>query len=113
MFLIAEDVFALYEKIASGNLEEKKTQYHNQIANALTQDYDLAFDVFASCSIEFYQWFSKDYLYEIVEIIRHHNKKELLLVLKAHLLEMVDGNHFDRRISSIDSIYHVTYKTLV
>ena len=112
MLFIEEDVFALYNKVISGELIEQDNKYHNEIADALKNDYDLAFVVFASCSIEFYQWFSKDYLYEIVEIIRHHNKKELLLILKAHLLEMVNGNHFDRRISSIDSIYHVIYKYL-
>ena len=112
MLLISEDVFALYKKVVSGELIEKEEEIHDQIAEALKADYYLAFETFASCSIEFYQWFSNDYLYEIIEIIRHHDKKELLLLLKAHLLEMVNGNHFDRRISSIDSIYHVTYKTL-
>ena len=112
MFFCSENIFELHRKVASKELEENGMQYHDQIAKALKEDYDLAFVVFASCSIEFYQWFRNDYLYEIIEILRHHNKKELLLILKAHLLEMVDGNHFDKRISSIDTIYHVTYKIL-
>ena len=27
------------------------------------KDYDLALDCFASCSVEFYMWFSKDFLF--------------------------------------------------
>lgn len=87
-------------------------QYHDEIAKALMADYDLAFCCFATCSIEFYMWFSKDYLYELVEIIRFHGKKELLLLLKNRLIEMANNNPYDRRIDSIHSVYHVTYKTL-
>ena len=112
-FFIYEQIFDLYDKINSNEIIEKDMEYHKMIAEALKKDYDLAFDCFASCSVEFYMWFSKDFLYELVEIIRFHKKKELLLILKHHLLELVNDNHFDSRISSIDSIYHVTYKSLI
>ena len=112
-FFIYEQIFDLYDKINSNEIIEKDMEYHKMIAEALKKDYDLALDCFASCSVEFYMWFSKDFLYELVEIIRFHKKKELLLILKHHLLELVNNNHFDSRISSIDSIYHVTYKSLI
>ena len=112
MFIIEEEIYQLYDKIISGELIEKDMQYHEEIANSLIEDYDLAFCCFATCSIEFYMWFTKDYLYKLVEIIEHHNKKELLLLLKNRLVEMADNNPYDRRIDSIHSVYHVTYKWL-
>lgn len=112
MYIVAENIYEVYEKIKSGELEEKNMEYHKEIAQALKDDYDLAFDCFASCSVEFYQWFTKDYLYEMTEIIKFHKKKELLLLLKHHLLELVNNNPYDERISSIATIYHVTYKML-
>ena len=111
-FFISEQIYDLYEKIKSNEIVETNNEYHDIIAKALMDDYDLAFDCFASCSVEFYMWVSKDYLYRLVEIIEFHGKKELLLLLKQHLLEMVDDNPYDSRISSIASIYHVTYKYL-
>ena len=113
MFLIEEDIFKLHKKIESGELVENNKEYHHEIAQALKDDYVLAFGCFATCSIEFYMWFTKDYLYEVTQIIKHHGQKELLIVLKEHLLEMVNGNPYDSRISSISSIYHFTYKSLL
>lgn len=88
----SEQIYDLYEKIKSNEIVETNNEYHDIIAKALMDDYDLAFDCFASCSVEFYMWFSKDYLYKLVEIIEFHGKKELLLLLKQHLLELVDDN---------------------
>ena len=87
-------------------------KYHKEIAEAFKNDYYLAFDCFASCSVEFYMWFSENFLYEIIEILRFHGKKELLIILKAHLLELVDDNPYDSRISSIGTIYHYIHKSL-
>lgn len=111
-FFISEQIYDLYEKIISNEITEHNMEYHEIITEALKNDYDLAFDCFASCSVEFYMWFTKDYLYKLVEIIEFHGKKELLLLLKHHLLELVDDNPYDSRISSIASVYHVTYKYL-
>ena len=111
-YIVSEQIYDLYEKIKSNELVEHDMEYHDEILEALKKDYDLAFDCFASCSVEFYMWFSKDYLYKLVEIIEFHGKKELLLLLKHHLLELVDDNPYDSRISSIATIYHVTYKYL-
>lgn len=111
-YFISEQIYDLYQKIKSNELIEHNMEYHEEIVNALKKDYDLAFDCFASCSVEFYVWFTKDYLHKLVEIIEFHGKKELLLLLKNHLLELVDNNPFDSRISSIASVYHVTYKYL-
>lgn len=47
-----------------------------------------------------------------MEIIKFHKKKELLLLLKSHLLELVDNNEFDPRISGLSAIYHMTYRIL-
>lgn len=57
-------------------------------------------------------WFTKDFLYEFMEIIKFHKKKELLLLLKSHLLELVDNNEFDPRFSGFAAIYHMTYRIL-
>lgn len=112
MFKFAADIFELYDKIVSKELVEQDKEYHHEIAEALKNDYWLAIGCFATCSVEFYMWFSKDYMYEITQIIRHHNKKELLVVFKEHLLEMVNNNPYDSRISGIAAIYHATYKFL-
>ena len=112
MFIVSEQIYDLYEKIASGELKEENMQYHNEIAKALKEDYDLVFECFCTCSVEFFEWFAKDYLFEIVELIRFHGKKELLLALKHQLIEQVDGDQFDPRISSLATIYHATYKSL-
>ena len=110
MFNSASEVFNLYNKIISGEIIEKDKEYHIEIAQALKDDYALAFECFAECSIEFYEWFSNDFLYEIIQIIEFHKQKELLVLLKNHLVELAGGNAFDKRISSVHSIYHVTYK---
>jgi hypothetical protein len=107
---IVQDIFKIYEKIVAGQLIENDMQYHKEIAEALTNDYDLAFITFASCSPEFFQWFSKEFISEIIRIISHYKKKELLLVLKANLVEKVNGNQYDERIGSVHTIYHATYK---
>ena len=111
-FLISEQIFDLHIKIESNELVEHDMEYHKEIAEAFKNDYYLAFDCFASCSVEFYMWFSKDFLFEIIEILRFHGKKELLIILKAHLLELVDENPYDSRISSIGTIYHYIHKSL-
>lgn len=111
-YFISEQIYDLYEKVKSNQIIEQKMEYHEEIAEALKNDYDLAFDCFASCSVEFYMWFTKDYLYKLVEIIKFHGKKELLLLLKNHLLELVDNNPYDPRIDNITVVYHMTYKIL-
>ena len=111
-YISVEDIYNLYEKIKSGKLMEENMQYHKDIAHTLMNNYDLAFICFSSCSVEFYMWFSKDFLYELVEIINFHKKKELLLVLKHNLLEQVNDNAYDNRISNIAVVYHATYKLL-
>lgn len=112
MYLVTGDIFKVHEQIKAGKLIEKDKEYHDEIAKSLMNDYQLAINCFTSCSVDFYQWFAADYLYKLVDIIKHHRKKELLLLLKNHLLEEVNDNHFDRRISSIDTVYHVTYSIL-
>ena len=45
MFIVSEQIYDLYEKIASGELKEENMQYHNEIAKALKEDYDFKDDV--------------------------------------------------------------------
>lgn len=107
-----EDIYCLYQDIESGKIVENDMEYHDQVAKVLTNNYDLAYKCFTTCSVGFYMWFSKNYLAEIVNILYHHRKKALLIALKDHLLSLVDGNPYDPRIDSIGSIYHFVYKVL-
>ena len=52
-FLISEQIFDIHKKIESNELVEHDMEYHKEIAEALKNDYYLAFDCFASCSVEF------------------------------------------------------------
>ena len=61
-------------------------EHHKEIAEALKKDHDLAFDCFASCSVEFYVWFTKDYLHKLVEIIKFHGKKNYYYFLKSFII---------------------------
>ena len=107
-----EEIYRIHQDIELGKLIENDMEYHNFVAKALTEDYDLAYKCFTTCNVEFYEWFSKNYLAEIVNILYHHRKKALLIALKEHLLSLADDNPYDPRISSIGSIYHFVYKVL-
>ena len=112
MFIDVEQIFDIQKKVSSATLVEKDNEFHKEIAKCLMENYDLALKCFSSCSVDFFLWFEDEFVYEIIQIIRRHKKMELLLALKNNL-DNQTGYSLRDRITSIDVIYHSTYKILI
>lgn len=74
------------------SFESEVYLYIGKMEKALRKDYNLCLDVFSSFDLDFFLWFTEEYVEWFEDVLSKHLRIELLDTLKNHVYSFNDEN---------------------
>ena len=88
------------------SFESEVYLYIGKMEKALRKDYNLCLDVFSSFDLDFFLWFTEEYIEWFEDVLSKHLRIELLDTLKNHVYSFNDEN----ATIKVDAIYEKMQK---